>query len=177
MLGQPASSHTVTKSRLCSIDRSCRNSGPVRRATRIHSGLRSVMSNPPPRPASSILLCKRTALPGNSPGPMPRLNGLRSSGRCRQATSARSTPPPPQRSAARAATTSTISRIVTRRPSAASEVTALSGMPQGTMRSNQSRSQSTFRAKPCMDRVRLRRTPMAAILRGLSLSGSTHTPG
>ena len=49
--------------------------------------------------------------------------------------------------------------------------------PQGTIRPNHSRSGQTLRANPCMDRARVRRTPMAAILRGRSPDGSTHTPG
>ena len=54
-----------------------------------------------------------------------------------------------------------------RTPSAASEVTALSAMPHGTMRSNNARSGSTLRAKPCIERPLLTRTPMAQILRPL----------
>ncbi len=61
-------------------------------------------------------------------------------------------------------------------PSAASDVTALSAMPHGTMWSNIDRSGSTLRAKPCIVRrrpgaTRLARTPMAAILRGRSPVG------
>ena len=38
-------------------------------------------------------------------------------------------------------------------------------------------SVATLRAKPCIVRPRLRRTPMAQILRGFGPSASTHTPG
>ena len=40
MLGQPASSHTVTKSRSRRVERTRRKAGPVSRRTFIHSGLR-----------------------------------------------------------------------------------------------------------------------------------------
>ena len=64
-----------------------------------------------------------------------------------------------------ATTRSTTSAMVTWTPSAAREVTSQPSMPQGTMRSNHDRSGSTLRAKPCMVRPRLRRTPMAHSLR------------
>ena len=38
-------------------------------------------------------------------------------------------------------------------------------------------SVATLRAKPCIVRPALRRTPMAQILRGLGPAASTHTPG
>ncbi len=81
------------------------------------------------------------------------------------------------RRAARSTTRSTTSAMVTSTPSAASDVTLLPGIPQGTILSNQDRSGDTLRAKPCIVRPRLRRTPMAQILRGSAPSGSTHTPG
>ena len=40
MLGQPASSHTVTRSRPRSVERTSWKVGPVLSGTRIHSGLR-----------------------------------------------------------------------------------------------------------------------------------------
>jgi hypothetical protein len=67
--------------------------------------------------------------------------------------------------------------MLTRTPSSASEVTALSGIPQGTMYPQYRMSGSTFRANPCIDRPRTNRTPMAQIFRGSPDSGSTHTPG
>ena len=69
-----------------------------------------------------------------SPGPSPRLKADRSPGEWRQTTSWRSAAAPlPQSTAARVATTSTTSRISTSMPSSASDVTCLSGIPQGTM--------------------------------------------
>ena len=62
-------------------------------------------------------------------------------------------------------------------PSAASEVTPLSEMPQGTMWPNQSMSVATLSATPCRERPRSIRTPIAAILRACGVFGSTHTPG
>ncbi len=53
-------------------------------------------------------------------------------------------------------------------------VTPASRMPHGTNRLNQSRSQSQFRAKPCMVTPRDTRIPIAAILR--SGCPGTHTP-
>ena len=78
---------------------------------------------------------------------------------------------------ARAVRASTTCFMVTSMPSEASEVTGLSAMPHGTMWPNIAMSGATLRAKPCIDRPRVRRTPMAAILRGWSDSGATHTPG
>ena len=42
---------------------------------------------------------------------------------------------------------------------------------------NMDRSGSTFKAKPCIDRPRLIRTPTAQIFRGSGPSGSIQTPG
>ena len=96
----------------------------------------------------------------------------------RQARSARSTVrPAPHRAVARATSASATSRIVAGTPSAASEVTALSGMPHGTMCPNIARSGWTLSARPCKVRPRLMRTPMAAILRGVGPSAPSHTPG
>ena len=164
--GQPASSHTVTRSLLRINAFKRRYSGPVSRGTRIHAGL---------RPTG-----------GTSPGPAPRLNGARSllgppSGSPSlppdRATSARSTGPAAHRSDARATTRSTTSSIGTSIPSAASDVTPYSLIPQGTIRAKWSRSGATLRAKPCMVRLRVSFTPMAATFRGRGPSGSTQTPG
>ncbi len=111
------------------------------------------------------------------PGPSPRLNADRSSGRWRHTTSRRSTSPRPHSVAARVATASVTWRSEASTPSSASEVTRLSGMPHGTMCEKYAMSGATLRAKPCIDRPRVSRTPIAAILRGSSPSGSTHTPG
>ena len=76
------------------------------------------------------------------------------------------------------AITSTTSRIVASTPSSASDVTGRSGIPQATMCWRRYvMSVVTLRAKPCIVRPPLSRTPMAQILRGDGPSASTHTPG
>ena len=72
----------------------------------------------------------------------------------------------PQTDWAEAIRASTTSDIGTGHPSAASEVTALSAIPQGTMWSNMARSVSTLRAKPWVVRPLEVRTPMAQIFLG-----------
>ena len=133
--GQPASSQTVTRSSSRTARLSASTSGPWWTFGRSQSGLRVEICSPPTTPtwASRSLRCcdaSRTT----APGPAPREKADRSSGRCRQATSCRSTVPPPHASAARAATASTASRdrdVDALRPQATSP--ALSAMPQGTM--------------------------------------------
>ncbi len=176
--GQPASSQTVTRSSSRTARLSASTSGPWWTFGRSQSGLRVEICSPPTTPtwASRSLRCcdaSRTT----APGPAPREKADRSSGRCRQATSCRSTVPPPHASAARAATASAACWSVTSSPSACNDVTALPTMPQGMMWPNIDRSVETLSAKPCIVRPRLRRTPIAAIFRGCSPSGSTQTPG
>ncbi len=104
--GQPASSHTVTRPRSRSVRLSASTSGPWSTLGRSHSGLRSPRARPPVTPASARRPSRRTgwgeaasAAPGAPwsvgcaprPGPLPRENADRSSGRWRQATSWRST--------------------------------------------------------------------------------------
>ena len=119
MLGQPASSHTVTSSRSRSVDRISRNVGPVLSGTRIHSGLRDrygteSVSSPPCSRACAIRPSRRGAVPSPSltgaPAPFEplgaaapstgtaaawawRVNWAMSPGAVRKATSARSTRP------------------------------------------------------------------------------------
>ena len=143
--GQPASSHTVTRSRSRIVLRMAMTSSVSCSLARIHSGLRLLMSRPSVTPASASRPARRAVVPlsvtgtgadvGRTvvPGPSPRLNGDRSSGVWRHTTSARSWPALPHRSAARRATASTTSRIDTSTPSSRSEVTPLSAMPHGTM--------------------------------------------
>ena len=199
-LGQPASSHTVTRPKSRTVFFSDSTSGPCTTFGRSQSGLRVAIVSPSETPAWPSLAIIRPvsfsgavpAMPWSAavrtavPGPSPRENALRSSGRCFQATSWRSSAPPPQTSAACRASTSTTSRIVISRPvpsrmpanSSASEVTGLSAMPHGTMCSRMNaRSVVTFNAKPCIVRPRERRTPIAQILRGFGPSASIHTPG
>ena len=139
--GQPASSHTVTSPwprTVCfraSTSRSCTTLG------RSQSGLRVAMASPSLTPAwaSRVAARWRVGTPWSPadrttvPGPSPRENGARSSGRCFHATSWRSTVPSPQVAAARAATRSTTCSIGTSTPSSTSDVTGLSPMPHGTM--------------------------------------------
>ena len=62
--------------------------------------------------------------------------------------------------------------------STANEVTALSAMPHGTMWSNQPRSTSTLRAKPCIDRPRLRLHPHCGELaRPVAIGARPRHPG
>ena len=70
----------------------------------------------------------------------------------------------PHTSWADAVTAATTSDMVTRRPSACSEVTGRSAIPHGTMWPNMARSQWTLSAKPWVVRPRDVRTPTAAIL-------------
>ncbi len=125
--GQPASSHTVTNPSERTVCLSRNTSGPWWTWGRNHSGLRVAIDKPPVTPACSIRCTAR------DPGPRPWENGARSSGRCFQATSWRSSTPPPHVSAARRATMSATSDIGTSTPSSASDVTGRSAIPHGTM--------------------------------------------
>ena len=125
-LGQPASSHTVTRPRFRTVFLSAITSGPCTTLGRSQSGLRVAISRPSATPTCANRLT-------TAPGPSPRENADKSSGRCFQATSCRSIEPPPHTSAAWRATTSVTASSVVSTPSSASEVTGLSGMPQGTM--------------------------------------------
>ena len=70
-----------------------------------------------------------------------------------------------------------ISEELGRPASADSVVTVASLIPQGTMRSYQDRSQSQFRAKPCMVTPRDTRMPIAPTLRsGPPAEPRNHTP-
>ncbi len=136
MFGQPASSHTVTRSSERSVLPRPVYSSPRWAGMRSHSGLRSVIWMPPVTPASRRRRSMRTEVP---PSPADasaasRVKAARSSGCTFQATSWRSQAPSRAHWAtARATTASTTSRMGTSRPSAASDVTPLSGMPHGTM--------------------------------------------
>ena len=135
-LGQPASSHTVTRPRSRTVCLSAITSGPSCTRGRSHSGLRVLIDSPSVTPACSRRPTARAAAGRTgAPGPSPRENAdrSRSSAGWRQATSCRSISPSAQRTAARRATTSTTSRIVTSTPSSASDVTGRSPMPHGTM--------------------------------------------
>ena len=196
MLGQPASSQTVTRSRPRSVERTLWNVGPVLSGTRIHSGLRDRSGTGSRLSPSSRAAERRPSRRGDTPSAAApagvplgavsasaalsaasRVNWAMSVAATRWATSARSTRPwEPQRSTDRRATRSTTSRIEASTPSAARDVTPRPVIPQGTIRPNQPRSGSTLSANPCMDRARDSRTPIAAILRGRTPSGSTHTP-
>ena len=103
--GHPASSHTVTRSSSRSVRLSVNTSGPSFTFGRSHSGLRLSIDRPSATPAAARRDTRRTG----SPGPSPRENRLRSSGRCVQATSWRSRGTTAQRAAASRATTSTTS--------------------------------------------------------------------
>ena len=152
----------------------------MRTRARAQSGLRSEIDRPSVTPAAASrarLRGMETGATAGASGASPRENGARSSGRTRQATSWRSAPARPHRATARGTSASTTSRSETSTPSAAIDVTALSGMPHGTMWPNMARSGRTLSANPCIVRPRVMRTPMAAILRGASVSAPTHTPG
>ena len=84
--GHPASSHTVTRSRSRTVCFSASTSGPWCTLGRSHSGLRSPIDSPPRDTRPAPVRCTDRS----SPGPSPRENGARSSGRCFQATSWRS---------------------------------------------------------------------------------------
>ena len=172
-LGQPASSHTVTRSRSANVRLMRNTSSPMFTRGRNHSGLRSVMSSPASTPASARRPNKRTG----SPGPSPRENRDRSSGRWTHATSCRSPEPSLHFSAAKRATMSTTVFMSTSNPSSRNDVTGNSPIPHGTMCSRMKvMSGSMFSAKPCMVRPCARRTPMALILRTRSVPTSSHTP-
>ena len=166
--GQPASSQTVTRSSSRTARLSARTSGPWWTFGRSQSGLRVEICSPPMTPAwasRSLRCCDASRT--TAPGPAPRQKAERSSGRCRQATSWRSTVPPPQASAA--ARRDRVDHLLHRdvepfrlqrrhRPCRRCR-TARCGRTSP-------RSVETLRAKPCIVRPRLRRTPIAAILRG-----------
>ena len=125
---------------------------------RIHSGLRAEIARPSVTPASARRAARRSVggaarrAPARR-GPSPRLNGDEVLGDVAPhdvgPVGARRAPPRPphgrrRRRRPRASTPSM--------PSAASDVTALSAMPHGTMCPNMAMSGSTLRAKPCIDR-------------------------
>ena len=132
-LGHPASSHTVTSPRSRTVRLSASTSAPWRTFGRSQSGLRVLIERPEVTPAAASRDAAREVGRTGSPGPAPRENAERSSGRCRHATSWRSATPLPHRSAASRATASTTSRIATCTPSSANDVTGRSSMPQATM--------------------------------------------
>ena len=167
-LGHPASSHTVT--RLEVAERALELEGPAARGAPGPAATpacgrrgRGPRRRPPrpdgPRSRSDGPLTGVAAGSGpagaapwsagvrtGAPGPSPRLNGVRSlpspRAASRHTTSARShgRPSGAQRSTARATRASTTSLMVASTPSAASEVTGLSGIPQGTMWPNMAMS-------------------------------------
>ena len=81
--GQPASSQTVTSPRSRTVRFSSSTSGPWWTFGRSQSGLRCSIDNPSVTPAAASRDTSRTG----SPGPAPRENSDRSSGRWRHATS------------------------------------------------------------------------------------------
>ncbi len=180
--GQPASSHTVTRSSERIVFFSSITSALSTTFGRNQFGLRVSIDKPAATstPASS----RRTAArPGVTlacpPGPSPRENAARSrpSAACLHATSCRSATPAAHRSVARRATTAATCSIVTSMPSSASDVTGLSPMPHGTMCSRMNvRSVATLSAKPCIVRPFLSRTPIAQILRSRLVPASSQTP-
>ena len=133
--GQPASSHTVTRPRSRTVRLSASTSGAVVHLRAQPLGLaRLDRTDPAVDAAPQAHRRRRDVEPHRArPGPAPRENSERSSGRCRQATSWRSARPSPHRSPARRATTSTTSRIGTSTPSSRSDVTGRSAMPHATM--------------------------------------------
>ena len=196
MFGQPASSQTVTSPRPRTVLRSDRNSVPMLAFARNQAGLRAPSARPAAgsTPAWASRPSRRTgwagrrrAAPAAGPAhPAAERPAVRSAVETAVATgpvpghaaSWRSTGLPfPQRSAATAKMASTTSAMPTASPSAWSEVTSLSEIPQGTMWSNMARSVLTLRAKPCMVRRRLWRAPMAQILRGRGPCRPAQTPG
>src|SRR5262249_49850668 len=84
----------------------------------------------------------------------------------------------PRTSARWRSATSTASATVTGRPDSADSVVVVASLiPHGTMRSYQDRSQSQFRAKPCMVTPRDTRIPIAATFRSCPPAWPrTHTP-
>ena len=128
-LGQPASSQTVTNFSSLNVRLIFSTSAPICTLGRSHSGLRSDRSTPPSTPASASRPSMRTG----SPGPSPRENRDKSSGRWTQATSCCSASPPPQRSIAKRLTIFTTSCIETSMPSSLRDVTGYSATPHGTM--------------------------------------------
>ena len=105
------------------------------------------------------------------------LNASRSFSCFGKAVAANSEPVVAQVSIAFFDTSCTTVSIEALTPSLRRLVTAKSSIPQGMMWSNHDRSVVTFKAKPCIVRPRLSRTPTAAIFRGLSFAGCTQTPG
>ncbi len=134
-LGQPASSHTVTRPSSRTVRFSAqhlRPSGAPWAAATPACGWRSAARlRLPPAPTGPAGAATHRAPPCPLPG-SARENADRSLGRCRQATSWRSSTPPAQAVAARPGAVDHLRhRDVT--PSASSEVTALPTMPQGMM--------------------------------------------
>ncbi len=176
--GQPASSHTVTSPRSRIVRFSSSTSGPWWTFGRSHSGLRVSIASPVVTPAPAR---RRSAGTPRAPGRLARRRARTTTGRPGDAAMPRPVDrrcrcPTARRPAGRS--TSTTSRIVTSTPSSASDVTGRSGIPQATMcRRRYVMSVVTLRAKPCIVRPPLSRTPMAQILRGYGPSASTHTPG
>ena len=174
-LGQPASSHTVTRPRSRTVRFSVSTPAPVLHlgpqplglAGRDREALGDTGLGQPAEQAHRGAGGVRRRVAHGSPGPSPRENGDRSSGVCRQATSAarlRRRPTARRRAGRR------------RRPPRAVGVDALLGQrgdrPVGdaarhdVARAGSACRSSTLRAKPCIVRSRLSRTPMAQILRG-----------
>ena len=147
MLGQPASSHTVTRPRSwIGRTRAGGSPCPMRTGTRTHSGLRCAMSRPS---SGATPAWRRRRSRGRSPAPSTSLGAAGP-----VTTSARSASPPPNTAVAAPRSASTTSSIDTSMPSAASEVTPRSAIPHGTMWSNIARSVVTLRATPCTVRRR-----------------------
>ncbi len=169
-VGQPASSHTVTSPR----SRTVRRAGGTPRPSAPGPAATAASGRAEARPGVD----PRLAQPAGAAGPGPRRRGVgsaagRRSGHVLALVRAR------RRTAAAWPTrTSATSRIDASTPSAATDVTALSAIPHGTIRSNHGDVGVDVERQPCTATVpRVTRTPMAQIFRGVGPSASTHTPG
>ena len=177
MLGQPASSHTVTSESEPIVFLTERKSSPIRAGTRSHGGLRTATGMPAD---GSTPACRSRRMGARSSGVETRATGWPV--RLGMVTARSSTPEAPHTATARSTSASTVSAIESACPDAASDVTGRSLMPHGTIWANIERSQSTFRATPWSVRrrpspTRTVRTPTAATLAGSAEPGSSQMPG
>ena len=172
MLGQPASWHTVCRPASATSCRRCVYSGPIRARVLIQGGFRSIAvsalrasSRSRRRPLGASRRSRRRGdahdLKASCRDDRAVVtSGSRRVGKCRSMTG------------------NTSATETFRASSAEIDVTPASLIPHGTIRSNQLRSASQFRAKPCSVTRRETRIPIAATLRwGRSASAVQPYPG
>ena len=173
MLGHPASSQTVTRSRSPMTDRVDSNPRSRRTGMRSQSGFLVPMASP----ASGTTPAARRRRSSIEPDGIIRA-GSPAIGRTEAVSTSR---PGASASAIAEARTPPTSARDAVEPSACSDVTGRPVMPQGTMVENSARSMFTFRETPWSVRripstisVRI---PMAETLAGVMVSMPTQTPG